>query len=155
MAERGVRVDIDLHEVEKLSMLHATDVELAGWFDVSVRTIERRKEEPEFAEAIERGRAKGKLNLRRNQMRMAETNPAMAIWLGKNLLQQAERVVAEARVIRSLADITTEEMNALLVDAERQKTAMREEVKAAGMILPAESEPVTPAVPAAVARAPE
>ena len=114
MAERGARVDIDLREVEKLSMLHATDVELAGWFDVSVRMIERRKQEPEFAEAIERGRAKGKLNLRRVQMRMAETNPAMAIWLGKNLLGQAERVVAETRVIRCLADITTEEMNALL-----------------------------------------
>ena len=72
MAERGRRVDIDLVEVEKLAMLHATDEEIAGWFEVTVRTIERRKSEPGFAEAIERGRAKGKLNLRRIQLKLAE-----------------------------------------------------------------------------------
>ena len=62
-----VRAEIDLNELEKLATLHATDAELAAWFGVSTRTIERRKLEPEFAEAIERGRAKGKLNLRCNR----------------------------------------------------------------------------------------
>jgi len=88
MAERGRRVDIDLVEVEKLAMLHATDEEIAGWFDVTVRTIERRKSEPGFVEAIERGRARGKLNLRRIQLKLAEQNAAMAIFLGKNQLGQ-------------------------------------------------------------------
>ncbi len=91
MAERGSRADIDLSELEKLASLHPTDVELASWFGVSEKTIERRKKEPEFAEALERGRTKGKLNLRRVQMKMAETHPVMAIWLGKVILNQTER----------------------------------------------------------------
>ena len=90
MAERGTRADIDLSELEKLASLHPTDVELASWFGVSEKTIERRKKEPAFAEALERGRTKGKLNLRRAQMKMAETHPVMAIWLGKVILNQTE-----------------------------------------------------------------
>ncbi len=90
MAERGTRADIDLGELEKLASLHPTDVELASWFGVSEKTIERRKKEPAFAEALSRGRTKGKLNLRRAQIKMAETHPVMAIWLGKVILNQTE-----------------------------------------------------------------
>jgi|SRR5271155_554958 len=92
MAERGTRAEIDLVEMEKLCALHPTDSELASWFNVSTKTIERRKSEPAFAEAIERGRARGKLNLRRVQHKMAENNAAMAIFLGKNLLGQSDLV---------------------------------------------------------------
>ena len=41
-------------------------------------------------QVLERGRTKGKLNLRRAQMKMAETHPVMAIWLGKVILNQTE-----------------------------------------------------------------
>jgi hypothetical protein len=92
MAERGTRVEIDLEELEKLAALHASDSELACWFRVSTKTIERRKSEPAFAEAMERGRARGKLNLRRIQNKMAENNAAMAIFLGKNLLGQSDQI---------------------------------------------------------------
>jgi hypothetical protein len=92
MAERGTRAEIDLEELEKLAALHASDGEVASWFRVSTKTIERRKSEPAFAEALERGRARGKLNLRRIQQKMAERNPAMAIFLGKNLLGQSDQV---------------------------------------------------------------
>ena len=139
-----VRAEIDLNELEKLATLHATDAELGAWFGVSTRTIERRKLEPEFAEAIERGRANGKLNLRRNQMKMAETNPAMAIWLGKNLLGQADRVVAEARVIWCIDDLTSEEMEAMTAGAKRQRELLQEQAKSLNVI-PATSEPVNEA----------
>jgi hypothetical protein len=92
MAERGTRADIDLIELEKLCALHPTDSELASWFNVSTKTIERRKSEPAFAEVLERGRAKGKLNLRRIQYKMAENNAVMAIFLDKNLLGQSDQV---------------------------------------------------------------
>lgn len=92
MAERGTRADIDLVELEKLASLHPSDNEVASWFHVSTKTIERRKSEPDFAEALERGRARGKLNLRRIQYKMAETHPVMAIFLGKNLLGQSDLV---------------------------------------------------------------
>jgi hypothetical protein len=92
MAERGTRAAIDLAELEKLCVLHPSDAELASWFGVSTKTIERRKREAAFAEAMERGRARGKLNLRRIQNKMAENNAAMAIFLGKNLLGQSDQV---------------------------------------------------------------
>lgn len=92
MAERGTRVEINLAELEKLSCLHPTDSEIASWFGVSTKTIERRKSEPAFAEALERGRARGKLNLRRIQHKMAESNAVMAIFLGKNLLGQSDQI---------------------------------------------------------------
>jgi hypothetical protein len=85
-------VDIDLVELEKLASLHPTDSEIASWFKVTTRTIERRKSELAFAEALERGRARGKLNLRRIQHKMAENNAAMAIFLGKNLLGQSDQI---------------------------------------------------------------
>ena len=37
------RNDIDLNELEKLSQLQCTDEEVAAWFGVSTRTIERRR----------------------------------------------------------------------------------------------------------------
>jgi hypothetical protein len=92
LAERGTRAAIDLAELEKLCALHPSDAELASWFGVSTKTIERRKSETAFAEAMERGRARGKLNLRRIQNKMAENNAAMAIFLGKNLLGQSDQV---------------------------------------------------------------
>ena len=43
-AKRGRKpVHIDLVELEKLSTLHCTDEEMAGWFGVSTRTIESRR----------------------------------------------------------------------------------------------------------------
>ena len=54
------KVTISLEEVEKLAAIQCTDVEIAAFFGVSVRTIERRKSQAAFAEAIERGKAKGR-----------------------------------------------------------------------------------------------
>ena len=81
-------VHIDLVELEKLCALQCTDEEVAAWFGISARTVERRRGKPgPFAEATERGRAKGKLSLRRHLWRLASTgNVAAAIFLSKNLL---------------------------------------------------------------------
>src|SRR5216684_8134771 len=115
MAERGTRADIDLSELEKLASLNPSDTELAAWFQVNVRTIERRKKDPAFAEVLERGRAKGRLSLRRSQMKMAESNPTMSIWLGKNVLNQTDaKLNAPQRVIRRWGDLTSAELTALI-----------------------------------------
>jgi hypothetical protein len=93
MGIRGRKVRIDLGELEKLSALQCTDEEVAAWFRVSTRTIERRRKERKFSETIARGRAKGKISLRRMQLRLAEEgNPALAIWLGKQYLGQSDQV---------------------------------------------------------------
>jgi len=80
-------VNIDLEQVEKLCGLQCTDEELASFFNVSPSTIDRRKKQPAFAEAMSRGKAKGRLSLRRNLWGLASKgNPAANIFLAKNLL---------------------------------------------------------------------
>ena len=80
-------VHIDLEQVEKLCALQCTDEEVASFFNVSSRTIERRKNQPAFAEAVTRGKAKGRLSLRRSLFALAaKGNPAANIFLAKNLL---------------------------------------------------------------------
>jgi hypothetical protein len=80
-------IKIDLVELEKLSSVQCTDDELAAILQVSVRTIERRKKDPAFAETIDRGRARGRVSVRRMLFAQgAKGNVAAAIFLAKNLL---------------------------------------------------------------------
>ena len=80
-------VKIDLAELERLCSIQCTDQELASFFEVDVRTIERRKKNARFTAALERGRAKGRLSVRRMLFALAaKGNVAAAIFLAKNLL---------------------------------------------------------------------
>jgi len=80
-------VKIELTELERLCSIQCTDQELASFFEVDVRTIERRKKKPAFAAALERGRAKGRVSVRRMLFSLAaKGNVAAAIFLAKNLL---------------------------------------------------------------------
>jgi len=91
MARRGTAASIDLGELEKLAALQCTNEEIAFWFGVTTRTVERRRQQRPFREAIERGRAKGRISMRRAQLRMLEKgNATMGIWLGKQYLGQSD-----------------------------------------------------------------
>jgi hypothetical protein len=91
-----LRARIDLGELERLCQLSPTDEELAAVLGVSKKTIQRRKTETKFAEAMELGKAKGTLSLRRTQMKLAsEGNVTMLIWLGKQLLGQKDHQAME------------------------------------------------------------
>jgi hypothetical protein len=80
-------VNIDLEQVEKLAAIQCTEVEIASVLGVSERTIERRKQQPDFAEAMARGKARGRVSLRRNLWSLANKGqPAANIFLAKNLL---------------------------------------------------------------------
>ena len=84
-------VKIDLVELEKLCALQTTDEELAAFFGVSVRTIEKRRKQPKFAAAMARGKAIGRISVRRAQMKLLEAgNATMGVWLGKMLLGQRD-----------------------------------------------------------------
>ena len=99
MAERGTRTEIDMAELEKLCQLQCTDEEIASWFNVSTRTIERRRLEPEFAEVMTRGKARGRISVRRMQMKLLEEgNATMGVWLSKQLLGQADEVTHNINV---------------------------------------------------------
>ena len=100
MGEAGRRgrkpAQIDLTELEKLCTLQCTDEEIANWFGVSTRTIENRRKRPEFAQAMQRGRSRGRISVRRAQMKMLERgNATMGVWLGKQLLGQRDAIVNE------------------------------------------------------------
>lgn len=92
------KVELNPEELEKLCAIQCTDEEIAAWFGVSTKTIADKKKDPEYAEFIERGRAKGRISVRRLQMQAAEAgNPALLIWLGKQTLGQRD-MEREARV---------------------------------------------------------
>ena len=93
MARRGTAASINLAELEKLAAMQCTDEEIAAWFNVSPRTIERRRKSPVFAETICRGKARGRISLRRAQLKILEQGKAtMGIWLGKQYLGQADQI---------------------------------------------------------------
>ena len=93
MASRGSTAKIDLQELEKLCALQCTDEEIAFWFGVSTRTIERRRKVQKFADVMGRGKARGRISIRRAQMRMLEDgNATMGVWLGKQYLGQVDQL---------------------------------------------------------------
>ena len=107
--------EIDLIELEKLCQLSCTDEEIAAWFNTSTRTIERRRNEPKFAEIMARGKAKGRISVRRMQMKLLEQgNATMGVWLGKQLLGQRDQVANEIRPPLPSRDLTARELTAVL-----------------------------------------
>ena len=80
-------VKIDPIELEKLCLMQCTDEEIAAFFGVSTRTIERRKKVQRFRDIMDQAKAKGRVSVRRNLFRLANGgNVAAAIFLAKNLL---------------------------------------------------------------------
>ena len=87
---------IDLAELEKLCSMQCTDEEVAAFFGVSTRTIERRRHVKQFGEVMDRAKAKGRVSVRRNLFRLAANgNVAAAIFLSKNLLGYKDYVASE------------------------------------------------------------
>lgn len=76
-----------------MCVLQCTKTEIAGFFDVSEDTVERwckRTYKESFAVVFANKRSGGKISLRRSQFRLAEKDSRMAIWLGKQYLDQKE-----------------------------------------------------------------
>lgn len=87
------KVEIDRDQFEKLCGLQCTEEEIADFFCTSADTIERwckREYAKKFAEVFAEKRGVGRVSLRRMQWRLAERNAAMAIFLGKQYLNQKD-----------------------------------------------------------------
>jgi len=117
-------------ELEKLCTMQCTDEEVAAFFGVSSRTIERRRLQPRFAEVMERARAKGRVSVRRSLFRLANNgNIAAAIFLSKNLLGYRDVVNNEHSGLAGgpiqiaarpdLSQLTDEELKQLRAIAEK------------------------------------
>lgn len=89
------KIEIDPVQFEKLCAIQCTKEEVASWFGCSEDTIEKfcaRQYKETFTAVYKRHSGKGKVSLRRNQFKLAETNVTMAIWLGKQYLGQTEQI---------------------------------------------------------------
>lgn len=92
------RIEIDKKQFESACEIQCTEEEIASLFDCSVDTIERwckREYNSSFAEVFKSKSSKGKMSLRRAQFRLAENNATMAIWLGKQYLNQTDKITQE------------------------------------------------------------
>ena len=85
---------IDWEIVKKLCQIQCTRSEIASFFEISDATLVRRCQQDyacDFDTLFKQWSEHGKITLRRNQFRMAETNAALAIWLGKQYLGQSDK----------------------------------------------------------------
>ena len=95
------RIEIDFKRFEEMCVVQATLEEIAGWFDCSPDTIERRVAEHylddegnprTFADVSGGLRGKGKMSLRRAQFQKAlRGSDKMMIHLGKNYCGQSDK----------------------------------------------------------------
>ena len=93
------RKKIDKAEFEKLCSLQCTLAEFCAWFDCEDDTLNKWCKENydgmTFSEVFAIKRGIGKISLRRHQFQLAEKNPTMAIWLGKQFLGQKDEVAID------------------------------------------------------------
>lgn len=85
-------------EFEDLCRIQCTKLEICDWFDIDDKTLEnmvKEKYKMGFSEVFALKKGKGKISLRRSQFQMAQSNPAMAIFLGKNYLEQKDKQEVE------------------------------------------------------------
>ena len=103
--------ELDKKQFEKLCALQATLEEIAGFFDCDENTVNawcNRVYNADFSVVFKSKSAQGKLSLRRTQFKLAEKSAAMAIFLGKNMLGQTDKIeqtVMEVEDLSSLADM--------------------------------------------------
>lgn len=122
MAKRGRPLkEIDAKQFEKLCGLQCTLVEIAGFFSCSEDTIQRwckRTYRMTFADTYKRHSQQGKIALRRYQMKLAEKSATMAIFLGKQLLDQRDysEVEVKADVNNPFDGVSTEDIKKLIGD---------------------------------------
>ena len=85
--------EISKTEFEKLCALQCTMLEICDFFDVSDKTLQnwcREKYGDSFSVVFNKKREAGKISLRRIQWQHAEKSPSMAMFLGKNYLNQRD-----------------------------------------------------------------
>ena len=109
---------IDKKVFENLCGIQCTLAEICDAFDVEDDTLNswcKKTYGTTFSEVFKIKRGKGQISLRRMQWKLAEKNPTMAIWLGKQYLNQKDRqeIVAEVDNKNNYKDLTTEELKKL------------------------------------------
>jgi len=95
---KQAQIKIDQKQFENLCKMQCTETEIMSWFDVSKDTLLRWCKATyggDFATVYEQKKEGGKIALRRYQLQLAEKNPTMAIFLGKQYLGQRDNIELE------------------------------------------------------------
>lgn len=98
-SKNGVHgAQIEKTKFESLCSILCTEAEICSFFSCSHDTLNRWCKDNygcTFEEVWKEKSQIGRISIRRIQFRQAEKNPVMAIWLGKQILGQTEKVEAE------------------------------------------------------------
>lgn len=96
--------EIDRGEFEKLCAMQCTEEEISAFFDCCEDTLNawcKRTYKDEngnpmcFSDVFKLKRKVGRVSLRRKQWRLADRNPSMAIFLGKQYLGQTDSPIGD------------------------------------------------------------
>lgn len=121
------RAQIDKQQFENLCKLQCTREEILDWFGCTEKPLLRWCQETygtDFKGAFAMFRGRGKIALRRSQWRMAESNPTMAIFLGKQYLDQSDKVEAK---VHQTTDETIQAMDDFFSDKSFKLDKKKEE----------------------------
>jgi hypothetical protein len=78
---------IPLAQLSQLCSIQCTDEEIAAVFGCRKDVIEQRKKDPEFLQAYQAGKAKGRISLRRQLFKSCDDgNVSAQIWMSKQIL---------------------------------------------------------------------
>ena len=111
---KQAQAKINQEQFEKLCALQCTKDEIAGMFDVCSDTLLNWCKETyntDFSTIYKIKSQNGKISLRRAQYKLAveKLNPTMLVWLGKQYLNQTEKVEAitnaDVNLNNKLADL--------------------------------------------------
>lgn len=114
------RKEIDKKTFENLCGIQCTKSEICAVLDVTDKTLEnwcKRTYKLGFSDVFRIKREIGKVSLRRSQMRLAEKNASMAIFLGKNYLGQTDTVEQNVNII---SDDTREQVSMLIDEIDKR-----------------------------------
>ena len=108
-----VAKNIDGNEVEKLAAMACTAEEIASFFDCSQDTIERN-----FADALKKGRAKGRMSMKRSLFQKVQAGDLGAmVWWGKNFAGMSDKVEQKIDV----TDLSDEDIDKKIKELESKK----------------------------------
>lgn len=107
------RIELNLRSIEVMASIGCTNIDIALIVGCSVDTIENR-----CSAVLAKGRANGREKLRRMQWKLAANgNATMLIWLGKQMLGQADQIKTEND---NTTRVVIERMPPTVVDATRE-----------------------------------
>lgn len=119
---KQAQIKIDKTQFEKLCGLQCTESEIEGYFQVSKDTLIRWCKDTygvDFATIYEQKKGNGKIALRRYQLQQAERNPTMAIWLGKQYLDQTDKTEIKKEIKLPVINFEVKDNKALQDEFEK------------------------------------